>query len=238
MKNRIKSLFQGAVSLEQMIRSAKNRGVNHYSFSVVSSFLPFKSFIPVTQWATSPTFLLHALNYIAINKPKIIVEFGSGVSTILISKLLMVNDIDCSFYSIDHDADWLDKVDNWLQLEEAKSTRCNLLCIPLEEEYAFKGRPIKWYKTSIITDVLANRQPDLLIIDGPPGALEYSRSGALIHFQSLVREGLVTYFFDDINRSEEKEIVETLGRDNMYFDTYALGGKKEFFDSRPISSVK
>lgn len=212
--------------------------INNYSFNIVNSFLRLQSFVPLSSWTISPTAILHILNYIALYKPKIIVEFGMGLSTLYISKLIEQNKLDSQLFSIDHDKYWIEHVQSWLKTEQ-QSYNVHLLHTPLKENFSFKSHRIQWYDTAVLDKHITKEQVELLVIDAPPKAFLYSRAGALLYFAEQLQSGQLNYFFDDANRKEEKEILNSLGVDTMYFLDYALGGKREQkFNTIPISLYK
>lgn len=76
----------------------------------LSPLLQNWAYIPFTNWAPGPEFLCHIANEICIRQRRTIVEFGSGVSTILMARLAKINALDVQIYSIDQNQDWQDRV--------------------------------------------------------------------------------------------------------------------------------
>ena len=212
--------------------------INNYSFNIINSFLRLHSFIPLSPWAVSPTGLLHVLNYISTYKPKVIVEFGMGSSTVYIAKLIEQNKLDSVLYSVDHDQLWIENVRAWLRTENIEKC-CRLIHAPLESSFSFNAHPVKWYDTRILDSHIPKSEVGFLVIDAPPGDLLYSRAGAFIHFSNEIQNGQVNYFLDDANRKEEMEILGLLGINNAFFLDYVIGGIwPQNFDTRPISLFK
>jgi hypothetical protein len=214
------------------------RVVNAYSVGILNSFFSINSFIPLTQWSISPVGICHILNYITINQPRVIVEFGSGVSTIYISKLLKQNNLDIKFISVDHDENWIRIVKRWTESENILD-RVQFLHSPLSEELTYKGSRIKWYNQDVLNKNLQKDSVEFLVIDAPPGDYPYSRAGAFLYFQDQISKASVNYFLDDAYRKEETEIVKSLGQQNLFLFDYCMGGKKKnTFDSTPITFLK
>jgi hypothetical protein len=213
--------------------------INHYSLTIINSFLPLHPFIPFTSWAISPTGLLHMLNYISIYKPKVIVEFGMGISTLYISRLIEQNKLDSVLYCIDHDADWVKQMEIWLKAAGVEPYP-HLIHAPLTEEgYSFRQRPIQWYDTRILDAQIPKEQVEFLVIDAPPHRLLYSRAGAFQYFSEQLAQGKANYFMDDANRQEEREILHHFGMNDTCFLDYAIGGKRpQPFDTTPVSLFK
>jgi len=234
IKERIKSSFANLPS----VKEAKNRQINQVNLQLILSQLHLKQFIPYTTWTMSPTALLHILNYIKLNNPKYIVEFGSGISTILIGKLIAQENLDTKLISIDNDADWTLYINENLKKEAILESVANCYFVPLKVSFTFENKQIFWYDEKILKDILGDANVDFLIVDGPPGSYLNSRAGALIYFQDAIAKDKLTYIFDDTNRVEEFNIVEQLGKKNIHLNDYTLGGKKRKFDSLPLGLMK
>jgi hypothetical protein len=212
--------------------------INHYSLSIIHSFLPLQPFIPFTSWAISPTGLLHILNYVSTYKPKVIVELGMGISTLYINKLIEQNKLDCVLYSVDHDLLWKEQMEGWLQAAGLEK-RAQLIHAPLREGYSFKSKPIQWYDTQLLDAQIPKDEVAFLVIDAPPASFPYSRAGAFLYFSDQLSAGKANYFLDDARREHEQEILHLLGiNDTRYLD-YAIGGKcPQVFDTTPVSLFK
>lgn len=71
--------------------------------------LDFKKSLPLTRgWAGSPDFLWHLSQYVLSLKPKVVVECSSGVSTVVISRCLQINNAGM-VYSLENEMEFLTK---------------------------------------------------------------------------------------------------------------------------------
>ena len=87
-------------------------------------------FLPFTPFSLNPFTLLQILNEITINDRQVIVELGSGISTIAISKFIKRQQLNATLISIDENADWMRFVKS--QLEEYSCLNsCILIHAPL-----------------------------------------------------------------------------------------------------------
>ena len=211
--------------------------INHYSFDIINSFLPLPVFVPYTAWGMSPTGLLHVLNYISTYQPKVIAEFGTGISTLYISKLIEQNKLSSQLYSVDHDGQWLQQVQTMQQQAGIRPT--HFVQAPLQPAYTFKGQALQWYDTSIIDKQIPRSQVAFLLIDAPPYKYPHARAGALLHYAAELEQGQTNYCMDDAHRKAEKEILRVLGINNVTYLDYAMGGKRpQPYDTTPVSLFK
>lgn len=49
------------------------------------------TYIPQTSWSMSPTFIIHIINLILFLKPKNVIEFSSGFTTLCLVKIIKKN---------------------------------------------------------------------------------------------------------------------------------------------------
>ena len=169
---------------------------------------------PLRGWAASPDVLLRLHAHVAGARPMLVVELGSGASTVVIADALRQNGTG-KLISIEHSEYYgaqtlaslqAEQLQMWVdlrigELEPWEGTHLN----PQDSD-----KPSRWYALGLLEDV---RCVDLLWIDGPPGATcRYSRYPALpalMHRLSSKAE----VWLDDTIRQEEKEICERWGQD-------------------------
>jgi hypothetical protein len=199
-----------------------------------------KSFIPATIMSMSFTHLLHIINDIIINERKNIIEFGSGISTIYIAKLLKDTEIDCNFYSVDISIDWINKMKQILQkeslLENVTFIEAGLKEVP--EQFRYKNQT-KWFDTKALNSILENKENfDLIIVDGPHGwACPYARYSAVPFMRNKLND-YAAVFLDDTERPHEKEIANEwksiLEMDLTEYKTYSVLTKSKSFNAEPF----
>jgi hypothetical protein len=205
MLNKIKQLFH----INRKIEELEQNHINSYSFNILSAFLDSQKFIPFTSWSISPSGLLHIINYITINQPKVVVEFGSGITTFYISELIKKNNLVTKFYSVDHDEQWIEIVKKNLDNDIT-----NFILAPLSQKKTLNKHFFNWYDENILNQNLDKKEVELIIIDGPPGEIPFSRAGAFQYFSEQIKTESLTYFLDDSNRDIEKEIIKLYGVNN------------------------
>lgn len=168
---------------------------------------------PLRGWPVSPDFLLRLHTWIKTNKPNVIVETGSGASTIVIADALRQNGFG-RLYSFEHLSKYASQTKDMLANEFLTSWvdfRLGEL-VPWTQKHlnlANAEKPSKWYPLTL-HDI---EQIDLLIVDGPPeGTCRYARYPAL----PALFDRLAPYaeiWMDDANRQDEQEICKSWADD-------------------------
>lgn len=168
---------------------------------------------PLRGWATSPDVLLRLHAHIMITRPRVVVEFGSGASTLVIADALRQNGCG-KLISIEH-SDYYgsqtlgtlkaEQLQGWVDLrigdlEAWESEHLN----PDDAE-----KPSRWYSLSLLEDV---EQVDLLWVDGPPGATcLFSRYPALPALADKLSPNAEVWMDDTIRPSGGEGYLRALG---------------------------
>src|SRR5690606_5204664 len=90
----IEAMQTGSVAkIEKSVeRIAFNEFRPHEALDALRQLLKFDLPLPATRgWAAAPDFLLHLCQRIATHRPKVVVELGSGVSTLVAAAALAAN---------------------------------------------------------------------------------------------------------------------------------------------------
>lgn len=169
-------------------------------------------YLPHSDSAINSDAIEMILNDIIVNRRMRIVEFGSGLSTIYIAKLLSKDrEKECIFYSFEHDIAWVQVVNRLLKQEKI-SDYVRIVHAPLSPSHEYyKDTSREFYSPEVIRSSLSNiNDIDCVIIDGPPA---YMQGGGLSRLPALpaLKEWLsdeFSCFLDDVNRDGEKEILE------------------------------
>lgn len=179
---------------------------------------------PLRGWATSPDVLLRLHTHIMATRPRVVVEFGSGASTLVIADALRQNGIG-KLISIEHSEYY--GAQTWSTLEAEHLQGWVDLRIgdlePWEEQHLNPedaDKPSYWYPASLLEDV---ENVDLLWVDGPPGATcLFSRYPALPALADRLSPSAEVWM-DDTIRQEEKDICQRWAEDYGFeLEYYAL----------------
>lgn len=179
------------------------------SFSWLQKGLDIKGNLPPLRgWPVSPDFLLRLHRWIRKHKPQLIVETGSGASTLVIADALRQNGSGI-LVSFEHlkkygDQTWQTLVDE--ELTQWVDLRVGELVLWDEEHMNpdDADKPSRWYPPNF-EDI---HNIDLLIVDGPPeGTCKYARYPAVPALFDRFATN-VEVWMDDANRQDEKYICE------------------------------
>ncbi|MBW1750674.1 MAG: class I SAM-dependent methyltransferase [Deltaproteobacteria bacterium] len=157
------------------------------------------------SWALTPDAAAILAREIAIRRPNTIVELGSGVSTIMVGRLLQQMGSG-HLISLDHDPDWADETRRNI-LANGLQDYVEVLDAPLVKQQ-FNGKDFVWYQ---IPEQLRHiEQIDMLTVDGPPQTTDttvLARYPALPAFTAQFSEHAVIYI-DDAKRDTEQKMIE------------------------------
>jgi len=170
---------------------------------------------PLRGWAASPDVLLRLHTHIMTTRPHLVVEFGSGASTLVIADALGQNGTG-KLISIEHNDNYgaqtratleAEQLQGWVDLRIGDLEPWE--GVHLNPEDAEK--PSRWYPVSLLEHI---QQVDLLLVDGPPGATcLFSRYPALPAMADKLSPNAEVWM-DDTIRQEEKDICERWAKDH------------------------
>ena len=173
--------------------------LSNRSIQILSPLITNWSYLPFTNFAAGPLFYAHICNEIIINDRKNIVELGSGISTILIARLIHINKLKINFFSIDHDSNWQLVIQKILKADGI-DTNVKFLSSPIKQYEQYS-----WYDHEKLNiDITI----DMLIVDGPPGyELPFARFGAVPFFKNKLSTENYSIFLHDTDRNYEAQTI-------------------------------
>ncbi len=168
--------------------------------ALVQLFQDFSPRAPMPSsggFALNPTDLLDLLHLIKTRRPQLVLELGSGTSSVWIAYAL--ERCGGRLISLDHDPGYAAKT-RAIMTEHGLTSVAEVRDAPLRP-VAIEGRNFPWYDTAALADL---DQVDLLLIDGPP-----EKTGPDARYPALtVLEGRLadtaTIVFDDAHRPDEQ----------------------------------
>jgi len=163
------------------------------------ALLKFSAPIPPTRsWAASPDLLLTIADLVRTRKPRLVVELGSGVSTLIVAKAGARKVI-----SIDNSAEFAMKTREMLKAHKIRGVEVRVA--PLKAH----ASGVDWYDTAKLKDL---KKIDMLIIDGPPGSKNPdARKPALKELLAKLSPNVVVVI-DDVNRIGERQLAEAFAK--------------------------
>jgi predicted O-methyltransferase YrrM len=164
---------------------------------------PVRYAIPPSRvWAASPDLLLLLTWLVATERPGVVVDLGSGNSTLWLGLAMRTYGVAGKVVALDHDESYARATRDVISLHDL-SEFAEVRHAPLTE-VKLAGEVWPWYDPAMLDDVL---ECDLVVVDGPPGLTRsHARYPALpVLSQRLSARALIVV--DDCIRSDEREIV-------------------------------
>jgi predicted O-methyltransferase YrrM len=174
----------------------------YHQFEAVEQLLPLLKLSaplpPSRGWAASPDFLLSLAHIAKRVKPRLTVELGSGISTLVLAKSGAKKII-----SLDHSQEFGSQTREMLASHGVRGVD-----IRIHELQTYDGK-YKWYAKSTLKGLA---KIDLLVIDGPPSSINPdARYPALEHLVPLLSPK-ATIVLDDVYRDEERKLADAIAK--------------------------
>lgn len=230
MRKLIKSYLQKLVNSSTIpSKFDENLRVNHeilwghiFNNTVMeSAWLKNKSFSP-GRWAFGYPGLYIIYRVLNDFKPKSILEFGLGESSKMTYQYVM-HHADYQLRIIEQDKNWLDFFSN-----EKYNVKDNTILLPIEE-ISLLGNKTNVYKDLIPS--INNKKYDFIIIDGPWGSKNNSRSQIVDIIENELLEKEFVILIDDFERVGEKQtadrILSLLSKKGIKYNVGAYSGLKD-----------
>ena len=157
---------------------------------------------PFRGWAISPDITRILMKYIFDLQPELMMELGSGVSTIISGYCLKMNGKG-KLISLEHEEQFYkDSLTN-IRAHSLESY-VDLIYAPLKP-YELDAKKYSWYDLSKLT---LDQPIELLLVDGPPGTIQKeSRYPAYPLLKQYLNHNAIL-LIDDYIRQDEKEMVK------------------------------
>jgi hypothetical protein len=199
---------QGTEALYHALSRGEHKIDDVYSLGLLQPLMTGYPFLPFTGSAMRPFCIAHLLNDIVINNRKNIIEFGSGISTIMTGRLIRKNNLTTTLLSVEHDKNWAIVLEGILKNEDLQDV-VKVLHVPLTDCKLVADND-QWYDIDMLSQHIEGRQFDMVIVDGPPAWVkgkEKARYPALPFIQSKLASRFSIYL-DDANRQGEQVILK------------------------------
>lgn len=160
----------------------------------LSAVLPAGGVLPATRgWAASPDLLVVLVDLVITERPSLVVECGSGTSTLWLALAMRRFGIDGRIIALEHDPVFGGRTRAFLARHDVRDL-AEVRDAPLES-FSLDGQTYSWYARRAWEDLTGI---DLLFVDGPPAA---TGSKARYPALPLLREALnlaATVVLDDL----------------------------------------
>ena len=228
----IKTFFHRIIGTQQI----KYIQINTYCNSLLSKIMP-SYYLPRTYMSMDAYGLAYILNEIIINNRSNIIEFGSGISTILMAKIAKTNNLRLQIISIDENPGWIETLKRIL-VKEGLDNLVRLINAPVIKSNTDPDN--YWYDEKIIRQICEGEKFDMVIVDGPKVSdhkKELIRSQAMYFLIKNLAEDYFVYL-DDANRKGERKILNRWSNElNINFQVRnqsAIAYHGKYFSADPI----
>jgi predicted O-methyltransferase YrrM len=168
--------------------------------------LPRDALPNLGSWKADTGLLKLIADHVLAERPKLVVEFGAGASTLVVARALQMAG-GGTLLSYEQHPDFVDATRAWLA---EHGLAADLRAVPLAP--APRGWPGLWYDHGAVPDGI-----ELLIIDGPPWTIHpLTRGAAATLFDKIAPGG--TIMLDDGARPGERLVARRWRRDWPEFD--------------------
>ena len=199
-KERIKTIFLRIYNLITYRHFIKENtyGIIFNNATRNIDWLKDKVFFP-SKSAANYSFLYIYLRILIDTKPKKILEFGLGQSSILSSAYANAFD-NVTLNIIEHNQEWIDIYENNLSATNTSIVHSALENRNLKEIYNINHN-YEWYEN------IPKEKYNLIVVDAPNGTKRYSRVGSINLIPEYLAEDFII-LFDDCNVFSTRETVE------------------------------
>lgn len=180
--------------------------VEHYRRLAARLVPPDSPLPPAGSYAIRTPGIEELVTLVIDHQPRVILECGSGSSTVWMASQLELSQMDGHIYCLDHDLRFVRKTQDLLD-RSGLAHRATIIHAPIEElspAENLQAVPM-WYSMDALASIPDNI--DLIFVDGPPASVGRNvRSHALQALgDSLRMGGLIAV--DDIARPDEAAMV-------------------------------
>ncbi len=195
----------GAIQWPWLLRSLSGGTKREKQALLARLRLPARALPNLGSWKADTGLLTLLVDHIFEHRPKLVVEFGMGASTLVLARALQLAG-GGRLISFDQHVDFVAATDAWLAEHGLKA---ELHAVPL---HPAPGWPGLWYEHGPLPDGI-----DLLLVDGPPWAVHpLTRGAAALLFDRIAPGG--TVMLDDGARPGERLVARRWRRLRPDFD--------------------
>jgi predicted O-methyltransferase YrrM len=169
----------------------------------LNAVLPTSDVLPATRgWAASPDLLLTLVDLVSTERPSLIVECGSGASTLWLALALRRFGIDGRIIALDHDPVFGQRTRDFLARHDVLDL-AEVRDAPLES-FSLDGETYSWYARTAWEDLAGI---DLLFVDGPPAATGHQARYPALPLLNKSLSPIATIVLDDLIVPDMREVL-------------------------------
>jgi len=182
----------------------------------LSAVLPATDVLPATRgWAASPDLLAVLVDLVITERPSLVVECGSGASTLWLALAMRRFEIKGRIIALDHDPVFGGKTRCLLARHDVGDL-AEVRDAPLES-FSLGGETYSWYARRAWEDLTGI---DLLFVDGPPAATGHRARYPALPLLSGSLSPVATVVLDDLVVPDMQEVLR------LWHDAYPEFGSE------------
>ena len=176
----------------------------------LNAVLPANDVLPATRgWAASPDLLAVLVDLVVAERPSLVVECGSGASTLWLALAMRRFEIDGRVVALDHDPVFGGKTRDLLARHDVGDL-AEVRDAPLES-FSLDGETYSWYARRAWQDLTGI---DLLFVDGPPATTGHLARYPALPLLSGALSPVVTAVLDDLVVPDMQKVLR------LWLDAY------------------
>jgi predicted O-methyltransferase YrrM len=176
----------------------------------LSAVLPANDVLPATRgWAASPDLLMVLVDLVITERPSLVVECGSGASTLWLALAMRRFEIDGRIVALDHDPVFGAKTRDLLARHNVRDLT-EVRDAPLES-FSLEGETYSWYARRAWEDL---KGIDLLFVDGPPATTGHQARYPALPLLNGLLSPVATAVLDDLVVPDMQKVLR------LWLDAY------------------
>jgi predicted O-methyltransferase YrrM len=176
----------------------------------LTAVLPPNDVLPATRgWAASPDLLMVLVDLVVSERPSLVVECGSGASTLWLALAMRRFGVDGRIVALDHDPVFGAKTRDLLARHDV-SDLAEVRDAPLES-FSIDGETYSWYARQAWEDL---KGIDLLFVDGPPATTGHQARYPALPLLSGLLSPAATAVLDDLVVPDMQKVLQ------LWLDAY------------------
>jgi len=176
----------------------------------LNTLLPANDVLPATRgWAASPDLLVVLVDLVISERPSLVVECGSGASTLWLALAMRRFGVDGRIIALDHDPVFGGKTRDLLARHDVRDL-AEVRDAPLES-FGLDGETYSWYARGAWEDLTGI---DLLFVDGPPATTGHQARYPALRLLSGSLSPAATVVLDDLIVPDMQKVLR------LWLDAY------------------
>jgi len=203
------AVLKGTLDTTRRVRAALEKEIKQTfrqleALQNLSAVLPAADLLPATRgWAASPDLLAVLVDLVITERPSLVVECGSGASTLWLALAMRRFEINGQIIALDHDPVFGGKTRDLLARHDVGDL-AEVRDAPLET-FSLDGETYSWYARAAWEDLTGI---DLLFVDGPPAATGHQARYPALPLLSGALSPAATVVLDDLIVPDMQKVLQ------------------------------